>query len=189
MRGVSPRSLDTSNRVRPPTLALHGEGALGFALSLHLEVAEVFEHEEALAELLRVSAGHDLSGLGHVQEPRRQVHGVADRGVVHPEIAADGPHHHGAGVDPDPHEKVSSVHPLDVGPDRRELLLDGQGRPQGASGVVLVGDRRAEEGHHAVPEELVDGPLVAVDRRQDHLEGSVHEGVDILGVQALRQSR
>ena len=33
-----------------------------------------------------------------------------------------------------------------------------------ARAVVLVGDRRAEERHHAVTEELVDRSLVAVDR-------------------------
>jgi hypothetical protein len=40
-------------------------------------------------------------------------------------------------------------------------------------------DRRPEERHDAVPQELVDRPLVAVDGGQDHLEGAVRDGVDL----------
>ena len=51
--------------------------------------------------------------------------------------------------------------------------------------VVLVGDRRAEQRHDAVAEELVDRALVAVDLGQHQLEGAGHEGVDVLGIEAL----
>ena len=54
----------------------------------------------------------------------------------------------------------------------------------GAGGVVLVADGRAEQRHEAVPEELVDCALVAVDLRQHQLEGAVHQRVDVLGIEA-----
>ena len=114
-------------------LALDGVRADGLGLALDLEVAEVLEDEEALAELLGVPAHRDLPGLGDVQQPGGEVHGVADGGVVHPQVAADGADDHGPGVDPDPHAEVAPVRPLDVRPERREPLLDRQGRPQGAA--------------------------------------------------------
>ena len=55
----------------------------------------------------------------------------------------------------------------------------------GALSVILVRDGRAEEGHDAVAEELVDRALVAVDLVQHQLEGPGHEAVDVLGVEPL----
>ena len=37
------------------------------------------------------------------------------------------------------------------------------GRPDGAFGIVLMGDRRAEDRHHGVADELLDGAAVALD--------------------------
>jgi hypothetical protein len=53
--------------------------------------------------------------------------------------------------------------------------------------VVLVGDWCAEQRHDPVAEELVHRPLITVNFRQHQLEGAVHEGVDVLRVQSLRQ--
>ena len=63
--------------------------------------------------------------------------------------------------------------------------LDAEGRVQRADGVVLVGDGGPEERHETVAEELVNGALVAVNLGQHHLEGAVHELVDVLGVETL----
>ena len=52
---------------------------------------------------------------------------------------------------------------LDLLPVVRHGLLDGQGRMAGPLGMVLVGQRGTEEGHHPIAGELVDGALVAVD--------------------------
>jgi hypothetical protein len=52
--------------------------------------------------------------------------------------------------------------------------------------VVLVGDRRAEERHDAVPHHLIDRALVAVDRLHHPLEDRVQELPGLLGV-AVRQ--
>ena len=38
--------------------------------------------------------------------------------------------------------------------------MNGEGRPEGALGGVLVGDGGAEKRHHSVPGELVDGDAV-----------------------------
>ena len=56
-----------------------------------------------------------------------------------------------------------------------------------SQGVILVGDGRAEQGHEAVAEKLIDGSFVAVDLAEHQLEGSVHEGVGVLGIEPFGQ--
>jgi hypothetical protein len=51
--------------------------------------------------------------------------------------------------------------------------------------VVLVRDRRPEERHDPIPEELIHRPLVAVDLRQHQLEGPVHHPVHVFRVEAF----
>jgi hypothetical protein len=48
-----------------------------------------------------------------------------------------------------------------------------------------MGEGRTEEGHDAVPGELVDGPLVPVDLVHEDLEARIHDLVDLLGVELL----
>ena len=55
--------------------------------------------------------------------------------------------------------------------------------------MVLVGDRRAEERHEAIAEELIDGALVAVDLGEAQGEEPVQEGVHRLRAQTLGQRR
>jgi hypothetical protein len=56
---------------------------------------------------------------------------------------------------------------LAVGPARRQALaqfpLEAEGCEAGPAGVILVGDRGPEQGHEAVPKELVDRARVPVD--------------------------
>ena len=155
-------------------------------LPFHLEVAEVLEAERAIPQALRAPAHYDLPGLGDGEQPRGDVGGVAHRGVVHAEIPSDRAHHHGARVDAHPHAEVDLVHTFDVGGERDEVLLDRQRRPERARRVVFMGDGGAEERHHAIAEELVDGALVAMDRGEDDFEGAVHDAVDVLGIEPLR---
>ena len=48
-------------------------------------------------------------------------------------------------------------------PSWRDRVDEVEGRPDGALGVVLVGDRRAPDGHDRVADELLDGAAVALD--------------------------
>ena len=48
------------------------------------------------------------------------------------------------------------------------------------------GQGGAEEGHDAVAGELVDRPLILVDLIHEDLEAPVHDPVDLLGVELLR---
>jgi len=48
--------------------------------------------------------------------------------------------------------------------------------------VILVGERRAEEGHDAVAHDLVDGPFVAVDGLHHPLEHGIEDLARLLGI-------
>ena len=75
---------------------------------------------------------------------------------------------------------------LGVAPDR---LLHAQGGVAGPDGVVLVGERRAEQRHDAVAHHLVDGALVAVDGLHHPLEHRVEQLPGLLGVAVGDQLR
>src|SRR2546421_5886715 len=55
--------------------------------------------------------------------------------------------------------------------------------------MVLVRDRRAEEGHEPVAQELVHGALEAVDLGEHQLERAVDERVHVLGIERFRDGR
>ena len=61
-------------------------------------------------------------------------------------------------------------------------LLHAQRGVAGAHGVVLVGERRAEQRHDAVAHHLVDRALVAVDGLHHPLEDRVEELARLLGI-------
>ena len=67
-------------------------------------------------------------------------------------------------------------------------LLHPQRRITSAHGMILVGDRRAEERHDAVAHNPVHGPLVAVDCLDHAFEHRVEELLRILGVAVRNQT-
>src|SRR5262252_9306664 len=108
--------------------------------------------------------------------------GLADGGVVHAEIAADGSDDDIAGVESDPDLDTC---PVGVTRFFRVLLdrfLHAQRRVAGAHGMVLVGDGRAEERHDAIPHDLVHGAFKAVDRVHHALEHGVEDLPRLLGI-------
>ena len=65
-------------------------------------------------------------------------------------------------------------------------LLHAQRRVAGAYRMIFMGNRRAEEGHNAIPHHLVDSALVAVHGLDHALQDRVQQLAGLLGV-ALRQ--
>ena len=92
-------------------------------------------------------------------------------------------------VDPHAHAELDPVQPAHFVGQGLEPALDRQGGAERPLGVTLVRDRRPEQRHHPVAEELVDRPFVAVHLVQDHLEGAVHDGADVFGVELFRHRR
>ena len=126
-------------------------------------------------------AHHHLPGSGRRLQPGRQVHHVAHRGVV-----AAGPQRtdeHLAGVDPDPHADVDARLPA----ERCEGLLHPHGRPDGPLGIVLVGQRCAEQREDGVADDLVDPPTEGGDVGDEALEGRIDDPLHRFRVATLRE--
>ena len=62
-------------------------------------------------------------------------------------------------------------------------------RADRALGIVLVGDRRAPDGHDGVTDELLDGPAVELDDSRRALEVAAQELAHRLGVAVLGDRR
>ena len=89
-----------------------------------------------------------------------------------------------ARVDPDAHLRARASGPAAFSSVDR--LQDGQAGPDRALRVVLVGDRRTEDGHHRVADELLHGAPVALDVLAEARVVGADAGADVLGVSLLR---
>ena len=107
---------------------------------------------------------------------------LADGRVVHVQIAADGAHDDLAGVEPDADLHVHAVGAAHLLRVALHLLLHPERRVAGPHGVVLVGERRAEERHDPVAHHLVHRALVAVDGLHHALEHGIEELARLLGI-------
>jgi hypothetical protein len=107
---------------------------------------------------------------------------LADRRVVHVQVAADGADDDLARVEPDPDLHVDAVRAARLRRVALHELLHPERRITGAHGVVLVGERRPEERHDPVAHHLVDGALVAVDGLHHPLQYRVEQLPSFLGI-------
>ena len=73
--------------------------------------------------------------------------------------------------------------------ERTHAIDQVQRGAHGSFGVVVVGDRRAPDGHDRVPDELLDGAAVAADDLLALFEIARQEIADGLGVAALGECR
>ncbi|HWC04162.1 MAG TPA: hypothetical protein VHF87_15500 [Methylomirabilota bacterium] len=135
-----------------------------------------------LREPQRVGSEQGSATRRELLHPGRQVRGLADRGVVHPQIAADRADDHLTGVQPDAdleRDAVSAPYLLGV-PAHGGLHVDRG--VAGPHGVVFVGDRCSKQRHDPVAHHLVHRAFVAVDRLHHPLEHGVEKLAGLLGV-------
>jgi len=110
------------------------------------------------------------------------VRGLADGGVVHVQVAADGPDDHFAGVQADADGDRHSRGAADVLGVALDRLLHPERGVARAHRVVLVRDRSTEQGHDAVAHDLVDRSLVAMDGLHHPFEHGVEELARLFGI-------
>jgi hypothetical protein len=124
-----------------------------------------------------------LAGQRHRLEAAGGVHDIAERGVI--AAGPQGADEHLSGVDPD----------ADLGTDPMQVAQLGEGLLHAQPGahrplrIVLVRDRRAEQRHDRVPDDLVDLAAERVDVSCEALEAEVDEVLDPLGIGGLRERR
>jgi hypothetical protein len=143
--------------------------------------------DESLCEPKDIRREQRGIGLGQLLRARGQMGRLADRRVVHPQVAADGADHHLARVQADSGLDHGTVIPPDLFRIATNGRLHVEGRIATADGVILVGQGRAEEGHDPVAHDLVHRALVAVDRLHHSLEHGVEELPSFLGVSVCQQ--
>ena len=68
-------------------------------------------------------------------------------------------------------------------------VADDEGGPHRALGIVLVRNRRSEEGHHRIADELLDRPAVALELGAQAGVIRLEHRADILGVHLLGSAR
>ena len=126
----------------------------------------------------------NLSGLRQLLDPRSDVDGVA--GDHHLAAPRGRGRDHLAAVDADPDLELRPAIGLQLPVQLDETLPDPQRGAEGTRRVVLVRHRNAEDGHHGVADELLDGAATRLDLLSREGEVGAHELADDLGVKRPR---
>jgi hypothetical protein len=156
--------------------------------------AEIAQREVPGNQLRRMRGEQHASGLSQLLHPGRQPDRVPERRVVHAQIVADASEHHFPGVQSHADgetEPVRDAHRIGIAP---QLASQRQRSVAGPLGVILVGDRRAEQGHDPITGVLIDRAFDAVDALGEngekavenlvpgfriHLFGQIHRAFDV----------
>jgi len=112
---------------------------------------------------------------------------LPDDGVVHMQIVADGTDDDLPRVEPDSDRHRYPMRSLNLVRISRDGVLHSERRITSAHGMILMGNRRTEEGHNPIAHNSVHGALVAVDRLNHALEYRVEELLRVLGVAVSKQ--
>ena len=153
------------------------EGRHRFGLAFRLHRLGVFEGDGALGRAVGRLVDQDAVGGGGGLQAGCCVDDVAG-GHALPRLRARVQRDERlARGDPDPHLEVARF----LGP-----LADCKRGTDGALRVVLVRDRRAEERHHRVADELLDGPAVPLELVPQALVIRTEDGLHVLRVERLR---
>ena len=150
--------------------------------TLHRRRADRSDLDVPLGQRQGVGGEHGRPGIGELFHARGQMRRLPHRRVVHPEVAADRPHHDLAGVQPNSDTDRDPLSPPDLFGVSLHRLLHPERGVAGAHGMVLVGQGGPEERHDAVPHDLIDRALVAVDRLHHPLEHGVEEVSRLFGI-------
>jgi hypothetical protein len=167
-------------------------GVHRLAQALELLAAQLFDIETGLDLTVRRRSDEHAPLAGDLLEPSCEVDGLAERvpGVVAVlpvlALAADD---HGACVDPYADGEVDAVGVLDLLAVLGDRALDGECRPDGPLGVVLVGDGCSEEGEELVTLELRDGAVEAADLLAHDPHDLVDQQLGALGAELLADRR
>ena len=143
--------------------------------------------DEALGQAQRPGGEPDTAGRRELLHARRQVRGLAHRRVVHTEIAADRAHHDVTGVEThaDLHLHAPGATQL-VRVAPHGVLHPERGVAR-AHGVILVGERGAEERHDPVTHHLIHGALVVMNGVHHALENRIENFARLFGIAVAEQ--
>jgi hypothetical protein len=150
--------------------------------SLHGYRTQRLHGDVSLHQLECRRGQQNAAGAGELLHASGEMGCLADGRVVHAEIAADGPHHDLARVQPDADLDVHAVGMTRVLRVALDELLHPERRIAGPDGVILMGERGAEERHDPVAHDLVHRPLVPVDGLHHPFQHGIEDVPGLLGI-------
>ena len=157
------------------------------AHALELVRAAIAHLEVAFHQRCRVPR-HERGVRGRQRlDPPRQPHRVADGGVLQRQVVSDRPRHHLPRVQPHPDGEVEPAFAAQLGGEAGQPLQHPQGRMTAARGVILLGERGAEQRHQPVAREGVHHALEAVDPLAEDRQTAIHHPPPLLRVEPLGQ--
>src|SRR6266478_5154946 len=153
--------------------ALDRIGAHRFTAASYLHGTRRLPFEDRTNGVVGALADNDfgIELLGRGLEARRQVHRVTDSRVLHMLFGADVPDYGATRVDSYSHAHARTSLGLPFDAQRLQFLLHLQRRGDRMLFLVRVIERRTENHHHSVAQELVDRTLIA----QHNLDHAVEE--------------
>src|SRR5215471_5084469 len=119
----------------------------------------------------------------------RDIGGIPDGGIIHPQVITDSTYDDHARVETHPEGELNTMLLCWLGLVCLELTTQLQGGEHRAASVILVGKRGAKEGHEAVTQELINGPFVTMDRAEGQLKELVQDGMHDLWPKLFSQAR
>ncbi len=167
-----------------PTTARDAPDPLGLFTSTDLEVVDRLAQDLLRCERRRRVTDQNASRLRQCLQPRRDVDHIARRGVLRGtrDVADD----HLTRIDPDPQLQRTVEIGL-ISHESSEGFMHLHRGSDGTVGIVLVGDRRAEQGQDAVAHHLVDSAAERRDVGDQPLEARVDQALHPLGIEMLGQ--
>jgi hypothetical protein len=156
-----------------------------FALSLQLQLAQRLEREQLLDVTCGCRADSDSGRPGVLLKTSGDVDSIAEGVVALLGRRVVGQEDDGARVDADAGSKLDPVPLPHLARVLGKRLLDGERRPHGTLGVVLVRARNAEERIQAVAGQLGDSAAEALDLSRDQPHDLVEEELRPLGAELL----
>ena len=125
----------------------------------------------------------DRAGPRHLLHASRQMRGLANDGVFHIEIFADGADDNFPRIDPNANFERLLGTVCQFG----GRFLDHQCRVTSAHGMILVGQWRAKDRHDAIAQKPVDRTFIVMDGFDHLLEHGIEDRLRTLGVPAIYQ--
>jgi hypothetical protein len=150
---------------------------------LNADRTEFAKFKERLGRFVHGAADENRAGLGDALQARRDIHRIAERGVLHSQIGADAADDDRAGMQPDSHAQRNAQARFEIGVDALERGLHPERGAHRACRIVLVRNRRAEECHDPVAQHFVNRSFVFVDFAGECFERAVNEIVNLFGIE------
>ena len=108
--------------------------------------------------------------------------GLTNDGILHAQIITDDANDDFSRIETNADRERYSVTLLNLLCVSFDVLLHPERGVAGVHGVILASERRTEQRHDSVAEDLIDGAVIAMDRLHHGFDRRPHKRLRLLGV-------